>query len=356
MAKDPSRTEQATGKRVSKAREKGNVPKSQEASKAATTLAGTVALAFTIDTLGARMQDVFRRFLAMPNSFDPTPEAIVDLFLWCSVELAVMVLPVMFVVALSAFLIIRLQVGKLWTTQVFKFDPSRFNVIAALKRMFFSAQTFIRLAKSLALALLIGIAPYIVLKQEMYNLLPLYFADITGIAAYMLDTGYRMVCYALVPMCIISAVDIWYSRYQYNENLKMTKDEVKDERKQSEGDPFVKSQQRQKMMKMMAKRMLQEVPKADVVITNPTHIAVALRYDTSQAPAPMVVAMGADHLAQRIREIAREHGVPIRENKPLARALYKSAEVGDVIPPELYKAVAAILAGLLKFRKRQGGG
>lgn len=353
--KDPSRTEKATQKRVNKARNKGNVAKSQEVSKAVTTLAGLVALTFMLDVLNEHMQEVFRFFLSKPHTFTPNEQAVYSLLLWSAEELAIMLLPIMLFIAFSAYLAMRLQVGKLWTTQVFKFDLARFNIVAALKRMFISPQTLIRLGKSLMQAIFIGIAPYIVLKQEMLNLLPLYFSDMTGIAGFMLETGARMVKYALVPMVIIAAVDLWYTRWDYDENLKMTKDEVKDERKQAEGDPVVKSQQRQKMMKVMAQRMLQEVPKADVVITNPTHIAVALRYDVTAAPAPMVVAMGADHLAQRIREVAREHNVPIRENKPLARALYKSVDVGDMIPAELYKAVAAILAGLAKFRPKVGG-
>lgn len=137
--------------------------------------------------------------------------------------------------------------------------------------------------------------------------------------------------------------------------MKMTKDEVKDEQKQAEGDPIIKGQQRKKMMAAMSKRMLQSVPKADVVVTNPTHIAVALRYNTAEAPAPVVLAKGADHLAEKIKEIARENRIPIRENVPLARALYSSVEVGDMIPEDLYKAVAAILASIWKLKPRAAG-
>jgi flagellar biosynthetic protein FlhB len=146
---------------------------------------------------------------------------------------------------------------------------------------------------------------------------------------------------------------VWFTRWNYAENLKMTKDEVKDERRQAEGDPRIKAKQRQKMMEVMRQRMLADVPKADVIITNPTHIACALRYDPTVSPAPTLVAKGLDHLAEKIKEIAREHNIPIRENKPLARALYKSVEVGDTIPMELYQAVATILAQLDKFRRKR---
>ena len=127
---------------------------------------------------------------------------------------------------------------------------------------------------------------------------------------------------------------------------------MKDEQKQTDGDPVIKGQQRRKMMEMMSKRMLADVPKADVVVTNPTHIAVALSYNTSEAPAPIVLAKGADHLAEKIKEVARENRIPIRENVPLARALYKSTEVGDMIPEELYKAVASVLASIWKIKPK----
>jgi flagellar biosynthetic protein FlhB len=160
-----------------------------------------------------------------------------------------------------------------------------------------------------------------------------------------------MALYALIPMLIIAAADLWYTRWDYKENIKMTKSEVKDERKQMEGDEQIKSKIRQKMMKMSVRRMMQQVPKADVIITNPTHIAVALRYNAGEAPAPVVVAMGADRVAERIKDIARQNRVPIRENATLARALYKQTEVGDMIPAELFQAVAIILAQIWKTRK-----
>jgi flagellar biosynthetic protein FlhB len=154
-------------------------------------------------------------------------------------------------------------------------------------------------------------------------------------------------------MIIIGLADLLYTRWDYEENIKMTKSEVKDERKQAEGDPAIKSKQRQKMMAVMMRRMMQDVPKADVVITNPTHLAIAIRYNALEAPAPLVLAKGAGAVAERIKEIAREHGVPVRENKPLARALYKVVEVGDTIPEEFYQAVAAILAQIYKSRPRR---
>ncbi|MFV0422559.1 flagellar biosynthesis protein FlhB [Oleidesulfovibrio sp.] len=353
--KDPSRTEHATPKRRRKARGEGNVPKSQEVSKTFVTMAGTIGLYVYMDYISKQMMALFEHFFRYSTNFEVSRQSVYDLMLWISEKLAFMLLPIMLFLAFVAILVLRLQVGKLWTTKVFKPKLSKFNLIKGLQRIFVSPQTFIRLGKSLLLALVIGVAPYIVIRNEIDNFLPLFYATPTAIGAYLLETGYTMVKYAMLPMLVIAIADLWYTRWDYEEKLKMTKDEVKDERKQAEGDPRVKAEQRQKMMKVMAARMLADVPKADVVVTNPTHFAVALRYDAIEAPAPIVLAKGVDHLAERIKQVARENGVPIRENVPLARALYKQVEVGDMIPEELYQAVASLLATLMKFRPRPQG-
>ncbi len=355
MARDPSRTESATAKQRKKARNKGNVPRSQELGKVVSIMAGMYGLYAWIGILYEELHLVFVRFLRDFGDFDATPESVYGLVNWLAVRLAVMLLPILFFLGFLAFLNMRLQVGKLWTTEVFKFKLSRFNIISGLKRLFLSPQTFIRLLKSILQAVVIGVAPYLVLKSEMGNFLALYYSDAMGISAYILETSHKMVVYALIPMAVIAAADLWYTRWDYEQNLKMTKDEVKDERKQAEGDPRIKAQQRKKMMQVMARRMMQDVPKADVVITNPTHIAVALRYNAMEAPAPRVLAKGADHVAEKIKEIARENRIPLRENVPLARALYKSVEIGDEIPEELYKAVASVLASLHKFKGNRAG-
>ena len=352
MARDPSKTENATPKRIKKSREKGNVAKSQELSKTITLLAGFIGLYAYIHVLSTEMQGLFRHFLQNDFAFTPDPGNVANLMRWLATELATMVLPIMLFIALSVAITLRIQVGKLWTTQVFKPKLSRFNPLPGIKRMFLSKDTLIRLLKSLLQALFIGLAPYLVIKNEFGNFILLYHTDVSSLAIYLLQVSYKVVLYALIPMLIISVADFFYTRWDYAENLKMTKDEIKDEAKQMEGDPKIKAKQKQKMFEIMRRRMMQEVPKADVIITNPTHIAVALKYNALEAPAPMVVAKGADHMAEKIKEIAREAGVPIRENKPLARALYKSVEVGEVIPEEMYQAVAAILASLSKFKNK----
>lgn len=188
--------------------------------------------------------------------------------------------------AFLAFLAQRLQVGKLWTTKVFKFKWQRFNLVKGLKQMLLSPQTALRTIKSLLFSIILSLIPGYLIYQEYQNFLPMYYATPEGVAVYMLQMALRLASYALLPILTIAAFDVWQSRYAYKEGMKMTKDEVKDERKQAEGDPVVKGQQRKKMMETMMKRMMQDVPKADVVVTNPTHIAVALRYNTRGSPGP----------------------------------------------------------------------
>lgn len=353
--KDPSRTEPATPKRRNKQRKKGNVPKSQEVSKTMSLVAGLIGLSLWIGTMGQEIMIIFRQYLAHAHEFKVDPQSIYALAQNLSWQLAKIMLPLLFFLGIVASLTMRLQVGKLWTTEIFKFRWDRFNIFKSLKQMFLSPQTFVRLLKSLLLSAVIAVIPGIILWQEFVNFLPMFYATPEGVAVYMLKTGFHMVAYTLMPMLVIAAVDLWYTRFTYEENIKMTKQEVKDERKQADGDPVIKQQQRKKMMEQMAKRMLQDVPKADVVVTNPTHIAVALMYDATKAPAPVVLAKGADHLAERIKEVARENRVPIRENVPLARALYKAVEVGDMIPPELYKATASILASIWRMKGKMPG-
>lgn len=349
---DPSRTEEATPKRRNKQRQEGNVPKSQELGKAVSLVGGMIALYVWIGPMTEQIKILFRRFLGPAWAFDPNPQNVYSLSIELALEICKILLPVMLFLAFLAFLAQRLQVGKLWTTKVFKFKWQRFNLIKGLKQMLLSPQTVLRTIKSLLFSIILSLIPGYLIYQEYQNFLPMYYATPEGVAVYMLQMALRLASYALLPILAITAFDVWQSRYAYREGMKMTKDEVKDERKQAEGDPVIKGQQRKKMMESMMQRMMQDVPKADVVVTNPTHIAVALRYNTAEAPAPVVLAKGADHLAEKIKAVAREHKVPIRENVPLARALYKAVDVGEMIPEDLYKAVATLLASIWKLQPK----
>lgn len=348
---DPSRTEDPTQKRIDKAREEGNVGKSEEVSKNLVILIGLVALWLYLGILGQHIKMLFHWFMDESCTLDVNKQNLYELFQFVSIEIAKMVMPILLALGLVAFIAVRTQVGPLWSPKVFnpKFDKI-FNIAGGLQKIMLSMNTLVRLGKQLLQAVAIAVATYVVIKSELPNIPPLFYQTADGLVAYILEAASRMVIYALVPMLIIAAADLWYQKWDYKENLKMTKDEVKDEHRQVEGDPEIKQKQKQKMMEVMGRRMMQDVPKADVVITNPTHIAVALKYDPLETPAPVCLAKGSERVAEKIKEIARENNVPIRENKPLARALYKSVEIGEAIPEELYKAVAALLAQLHKFK------
>ncbi len=347
--KDPSKTEKATPKRRKKARQEGNVPKSQELSKSVLLIGGLLALYMTMGFSYREITRTMQWFLGPGMQTTFSQGSIYHLLIQVSQSLARLLLPTLLFLALIAYLVMRLQVGQLWSSKVLK-PKFKFNILQGIKRLFFDMQTLIRLLKSILMAAAVAVAPYLVLKSEFFKLTPLFYQPPEAIAIHMLSVGAKMTIYALIPMTIIGIGDLIYTRWDYEQNLKMTKDEVKDEHKQAEGDPKVKQQQKQKMLAFSQQRMMQKVPEADVIITNPTHLALAIKYSPSEAPAPLVLAKGADSVAERIKEIGRENHVPIRENKPLARALYKSVEVGDMIPEEMFQAVAAILAQVYNTR------
>lgn len=349
---DPSRTEKATPKRTKKARDEGSVAKSGEVSKVVVMLVGVVAMRYLVGYYYKQFNEIFNWFFTEGIQQTLDQQTVYRMFIWSCLKMAMLVLPVMLAIAIAAYATMRLQVGKLWIFK-FRWDRINLNIFAALKQLMVSPETLVRLGKNIGQAAVVGIAPYIVFKQELPNLLPLFSQNVMNITTYMLTVSYKMICYALVPMILIAIFDLWYTRFRYNDNLMMTKDEVKDERKQAEGDPVVKQKQLRKMYEVMARRLKTTVPKADVVITNPTHYAVALRYDLSEAPAPQLLAKGVDRVAKQIREIAIENDIPIHENPPLAQALYKQVEVGETIPEEMYQAVAAILAKLPRFKSRR---
>ena len=254
---DPSKTEKATPKRRKQARKKGNVPKSAEMGKVMTLLAGIIALRFLMPYIYERLMKVYRWSFKDSLGLEIDKQKAYELFVWGIQEMAFIVMPVLLIIAVMAYITMRLQVGSLWTTQVFRPKFAQmFNLTKGIKKLLISPQAFIRLGRSVGQAFAVGVAPVIILMQE-YPKLPTLF-DMTpgGIAAYILSIGYKMACYALVPMMIIAILDLVYTRWNYEEQLKMTKDETKDERKQAEGDPKIKAAQRQKMMQTMARRMM----------------------------------------------------------------------------------------------------
>ncbi|MGP1612544.1 MAG: flagellar biosynthesis protein FlhB [Catonella sp.] len=267
-------------------------------------------------------------------------------------DIIIVSLPVLIGTFVVAFLGNLVQVGWKVTGKPLKPKLERLNPIGGFKRMF-SPDKAVELVKSILKVLAIAIVAYNEIKDRWKFILNLYDFEfmqaILNIFAIVLDVGIKI----SIIFVIIGLADFGYQKWKHLRDLRMTKQEVKDEMKQSEGDPLIKGQIRQKMREGARKRMMQDLPKADVVITNPTHFAVAIKYDKETAEAPYVLAKGADYVAATIRETAKEHKIEIVENKPLARMLYYNVEIGDQIPPELYQMVAEVLAYVYSIRDKE---
>ncbi len=349
------KTEPATSKKLSDARSEGQVCKSRELDQAATLVVLFLMLKVIVSFMGSNFLQIFH------DIYNKIPETVSARELNAVVIMSYLHHAVMTSLKLAgpffaagvvvAFLINIVQVKWKVSTKPLKPKPDKFNPINGFKRMF-SKDSLFELVKSIAKIALISIIAYTALKSHMEEIFLLYNITlqqaIAEIGTLVIDVGFRI----SIIYCIIGAVDYIYQKHKFNEDMKMTKQEVKDEMKNSEGDPQIKGKQRQRMQEASRRRMMQDVPKADVVITNPTHYAVALKYEAGTGTAPVLVAKGADLIAQRIKEIARENHVEIVENKPLARMIYTNVEIGNEIPPELYQAVAEILAAVYRTQNR----
>lgn len=264
-------------------------------------------------------------------------------------ELLLQLLPFFLIGVVISVLINMLQFKFKITTKPLHPKFSKLNPVSGMKKLF-SKEKIIELLKSIAKIIMIMYVVYSTIKGDWVYLVKFYQMPLTQaielIGSVVINMGLKI---SLVFM-VVAFADLFYQRWKFHEDIKMTKQEVKDEYKNAEGDPQIKGKIRQKMREASQRRMMQDVPRADVVITNPTHFAVAIRYDANEGSAPKVLAKGADILAQKIKEIARENNVEIVENKPLARMLYANVDVGQEVPPELYQSVAEVLALVYKMQ------
>lgn len=343
------KTEPATAKKLSDARDEGKVAKSQELNSAATLIALFMLLRIFVSFLGKGFLESFQQFYNMiPDIMESersglTVKTVSTVLTETYIQILKLMAPFLIGGAVVALVISIVQVG--WKVSGKPLQPKfdKFNPVNGFKRII-SKESVFNLIKSILKIFLIFYVAYSCINKQKNNLFFLYDMPLNQaivlIGNIIIDTGLRI---SLIYM-FVGIADYIYQRYRFNEEMKMTKQEVKEEYKQTEGDPQIKGKQRQRMREASQRRMMQDVPKADVVITNPTHISVAIRYDSGQESAPTVLAKGEDYLAMKIREKAKEHNVAIMENKPLARALYATVDVGEQIPPELYQAVAEILA------------
>ncbi|MBP5564238.1 MAG: flagellar biosynthesis protein FlhB [Lachnospiraceae bacterium] len=349
------KTEEATPKKLEDARKEGQVAKSKELAVGFTLFAMFVLLKIWVTTLGNQFLTLFKStYNLIPTLSSQMASGDTVWYFYTYFQRLIIRL----VLYMAPFILVAVAVG--FTTEIIqvKWKPTakplqpkfnKFNPINGFKRIF-SLQSLVELLKSIAKIVLIGFLVYSTVRKQWPNILILLDLPILqgiGIMGNLvLNLGLKISAFYL----IISFLDFAFQKWKFKEDMKMTKQEVKDEYKQSEGDPQIKGQIRQKMMQASRRRMMQDIPKADVVITHPTHFAVAVKYDADNFDAPIVVAKGADHVAAKIKEIAKENKVEIVENKPLARMLYYNVDLGQEIPPELFKAVADILAYVYKIQ------
>ena len=259
------------------------------------------------------------------------------------INIILVVLPFMLIGLVVAVLVSILQVGWKVTAKPMKPELSKFNPLNGFKRMFSKDKLF-ELLKAIVKVGVLFYVVYSALKDQWGMIINIYQQDLLSALSLIVDTVLTIAFEITAVFLVLAFADHMYQKRKFNNDMKMTKQEVKDEYKNAEGNPQIKGQIRRKMQEASRRRMMQELPEADVVITNPTHLAVALKYDKEVAEAPIVIAKGADYMAARIREAAKENHIEIVENKPLARMLYHNVELGEQIPPELYQMVAEILA------------
>ena len=349
FAEGEDKTEEPTEKRRQDARKKGQVARSQELNTAFVLLMGFFVLRILWEYIYNNIATyTVYIYTHIPES--TSVETIRELFIGIMLLLAKTAFPVMAAILIMGLAVNIFQVGFLITTERLEPTLSKLNPINGFGRIF-SKRSLLELVKSIFKIIIIGSFLYTYLKDQIPFIPYLIYFDLARSLEEIASIIFNMVFKVIAIIILMAVLDYMYQKWQTTQDLKMSKQEVKDEYKQMEGDPQIKGKIKRKQREMAMMRMMQEVPKADVIITNPTHLAIALMYKQGMV-APLIVAKGQDLVAEKIKQIAREHRVTIVENKPLARALYTAAEVGDVVPQELYQAVAEVLAYVYKLKNR----
>ena len=345
------KTEKATPKKRQDARKKGQVLKSQDVTSALVLLSVFLFLMIAGTSMRDGIMSFFNETFSKYMLIDTLSiKLVVKIYKDVLSEMSVIILPIMAIAMIAGIAGNFLQFGFLFSTEPLKFDLTKLDPIKGIKRMF-SVKSLIELLKCILKITLIGSVTTAILWKNIDDVLSLSFKTPGATLITVSKLTVFMGIAASVVLLIIAVLDYFYQKFEYEKNLKMSKQDIKDEYKNSEGDPLIKSKIKQRQREMAMRRMMQEVPQADVVITNPTHYAVALKYDETKRDAPYVVAKGVDHLAQKIKYIAKQNDVMTVEDRPLARALYSQTEIGDTIPEEFFKAVAEILAYVYKTKK-----
>jgi flagellar biosynthesis protein FlhB len=343
------KTEKATPQKKQEARKKGQVSKSTDLSNAVVLLSTFSFLSFYGEQTAERLLNMYRRGFTDWLVIDVTQQSISLLFVTLLKDSVLIALPIILAAWLGGFVSTLSQVGFLFSSEAIKMDLKKINPVEGAKRLF-SMRTLVEFVKSiLKLTVILTVSGMFLWQQrsvllKMPQMEPLRMISFLGSLTVKLGIAISAV------YLVIAVADLFYQRFDHAKNLRMSKQDIKDEHKKTEGDPLIKHKIKEKQRQISSARMMQEIPNAQVVVTNPTHFAVAIAYEAGKTKVPVVVAKGADYLALKIRETAKEHNVVIMENKPLARTLYASVEIGQEIPEELFKAVAEVLAYVYKVR------
>jgi flagellar biosynthetic protein FliR/FlhB len=346
------KTEEATAKKKGDSRKKGQVAKSKDL----TLVLGLLAATFLIIALGnyvfEKTGEIMTYFLSQSNTEELTMLSTRKFVILAATKLALIIGPFLFIMMITGVVANYMQVGFLFTFETMKPKLSKINPIEGFKRMF-STRSAMQLVKDSIVVIIMFFIGYTYMKDNFTDIINISRVSVNSILPIFLKIVTGIFTRITIAMVVLAAFDFVYQRYMHNKDLKMTKQEVKEEFKQSEGDPQIKGKIRQKQREMSMRRMMQAVPQATVVVTNPTHISVAIKYDDKEMEAPKVVAKGADYMALKIKELAKQNNIPIIENKPLARLMYEKIDIDKEIPYTMYETVAEVLALVYKMNNKK---
>lgn len=344
------KTEEPTTKKLDDARKKGQVPKSIDLNSALVMLAAAFILSASSNGFFTNGRKMIAEFAGLMNKQNLTSEYLMNVATIAVKYLTYAIIPIVCTIMIVGIIANIVQTGLIKSTEQLKPDIKRISPLEGFKRIF-SKRTLLELIKSILKITIIGFVAYSFIKSNMFEILKTSDMNASQIYPFTSKLAQSQLVRIVMVMLVIGAIDYIVQKRQYRKDMMMTKEELKEEYKESEGNPEIKSRIKQKQKELATRRMMSEVPKATVVVTNPTHLAVALKYEKDGAKPPYVVAKGADLVAQKIKKIARENNVPIIENKPLARAMYAKIEINEEVPVELYQAVAEIIAYVYSIKK-----
>ena len=354
MTDKHSKTELPTPKRLKDAKKKGQVAKSNELSPAVGLVIFSLAALYMGRLLLHNGMLFMRRGLTFQLNEELTVTRAGEIMGERIADFFIILFPYLLVAVLIGIVMNLAQVGFILTAHPIKPDIKKINPIEGFKNIF-SKKAIFTFAKNFVKLLVVFYLTYRTLSSSVSRILSAGMIGTEKLFFFLLEFARELTLIIGFVMLAIAATDYVFQRREHRDKLKMSKQEIKDEYKETEGNPQVKSARQQKQREISMNRMMTSIPEADVLITNPTHLAVAIRYDSEKDDAPVVLAKGADYLASRIRELAREHDIPVIENKPLARTIYQKSEVGEAIPIELYQGVAEILALVYRLKKENKG-